>query len=61
MLVHVFIDPFLFVEQLRGQATYEDILEIIIAMDEEQADWAFTEMVYEHFRKQHELYLEEMD
>jgi hypothetical protein len=61
MLVPVLIDPILFVQQLSFNATYEEILDILIALDEEMADSVFTEMVYDYFSKRHMLDLEEMD
>lgn len=61
ILVPVVIDPYLFVKQLRDNATYEEILDIIIALDESMEDWDFTLMVYNHFDDQYDKYMEAND
>jgi len=52
MLIPIEIDPFTFAEHLIRNATYEEILEVIICLDEATADWDFTEMVADYFAGQ---------
>lgn len=52
MLIPIEIDPFTFAEHLVRNATYEEILDVIICLDEAMMDWDFTEMVANHFAQQ---------
>lgn len=61
MLVPVQVDPYLFVHHLQKNATYEEIREFIIAIDEIMEDWDFTLMLHAYFEDQYEKYMEEND
>lgn len=55
MLIPVEISPYAFVEHLARNCTYEELLEVIIAIDEEMADWDFTRMIISYAKEQKRL------
>lgn len=61
MLIPVQLDPWLLVDHLTKNATYDQIMEFIVAMDEAAADWEFTKMLIGYAKEQEEIYIAEGD
>lgn len=61
MLIPVEISPYTFVEHIVRNCTYEEIMDIIIAIDEEIMDWPFTKLVNKYFKSQMKIYKEEVE
>lgn len=62
MLVPVQLDPYILIDHLHKNATYEEIMEFVIAIDESMADWDFTKMLIDYAeQKQIELEAEERE
>lgn len=62
MLVPVQLDPYILIDHLHKNATYEEIMEFVIAIDESMADWDFTKMIIDYAeQKQIELEAEERE
>lgn len=59
MLLPVQLDPYMVVDHLQKNATYEEALDFIIAIDEIMADWDFTKMLIAYAKEQEEAYAEE--
>lgn len=60
MLVPVQIDPYMIVEHMRMNASYEEIFDLIVAIDEAMADWDFTKLIIEYAKEQKKLLKAEM-
>lgn len=61
LLIPVSIDPFLLVEHMRQNMTYEEIVSFIVSLDERMADWDFTLMLSDYFSEQYHKYMDEND
>ena len=59
MLIPVEISPYAFVEHIVRNCTYDEVLDIIIALDEEMMDEVFTKVVYKYFKAQMRIIKEE--
>jgi len=60
MLVPVQIDPYMLVEHMRMNASYEEMFDLIVAIDEAVADWDFTQMLISYAKEQKRLMKAEM-
>jgi hypothetical protein len=61
MLVPVQLDPYMLIEHLCKNATYEEIMDFIIAIDEAMVDWDFTKMIISYAKEQKRLMKAEMN
>lgn len=46
-------------EIVHSGMSYQEIADLIFDIDMKMADWDFTNILYRHFKKEHDLYLEE--
>ena len=53
------INLFDILDSLSSDLDYEELLDFIKELDLKIADWDFTEQLYNYFKKQHEIFLEE--
>lgn len=60
MLVPVQVDPYMIVEHMRMNASYEEIFDLVVAIDEAMADWDFTKLIIEYAKEQKKLLKAEM-
>jgi hypothetical protein len=58
MLVPVQVDPYILIDHLHKNASYEEIMDFIVAIDEIMADWDFTKLLIDYAETQ-QIKLEE--
>lgn len=55
MLVPVQVDPYMLIEHLRMNASYEEVFDFIVALDEAMADWDFTKLIIDYAKEQKKI------